>query len=135
MLISFKTGFTEKAEKYFLTSHKHLLPPDSCCYRIYKKTFLVRFPPNVWNSSKIPHIDIKNRRNNSLERYNRRLYDFFASSFTNICSLAEMILDEFKYYEERCAEIRQNFSGIVLHPIPSVQTTILTEFNDFYNSK
>ncbi|KAF0989678.1 hypothetical protein HZS_1549 [Henneguya salminicola] len=85
-------------------------------WQYFERTRPVRFPHNAWNSSEIPQLEIKNRTNNVLERYNKRLSDFFANALRNICSFAEIIRDEFKYYEETCVEIRQNSNGIVFHP-------------------
>lgn len=38
----------------------------------FERTWLVRFPPSIWNTSEIPQLDLINRTNNGLERYNRR---------------------------------------------------------------
>ncbi|KAF0987814.1 hypothetical protein HZS_5734 [Henneguya salminicola] len=50
-----------------------------------------------YNSPEIPHLDIKNRKNNALEIYNRRRNDFVARAHPNICSFQEIIRDKLKY--------------------------------------
>ncbi|KAF0985614.1 hypothetical protein HZS_4522, partial [Henneguya salminicola] len=52
------------------------------------------------------------RTNNALERYNRRIGENFANAHPNLASFISIIRTEFLYYSERCAEIRQNSSGI-----------------------
>ncbi|KAF0985795.1 hypothetical protein HZS_6474 [Henneguya salminicola] len=51
-------------------------------------------------------------KNNSVERYHRRLTKNFANAHSNLAAFLEVIRKEFKYYEERITEIRQNRSGI-----------------------
>lgn len=99
----------------------------------FERTWLSRFPPNVWNTFDIPESDFKNRTNNALERYNRRLNDFFVNAHPNICSFAEIIKSEFEYYEGRCKEIRQNSSGILFKTKESQQKTVLKEYNNYIN--
>lgn len=99
----------------------------------FEKTWLVRFPSNVWNNFDISQSDLMNRTNNGLERYNRRMNDFFANAHPNLCSFAEIIRDEFKYYDQRCAEIRQNCSGINYHQVLSENNDLVNEFNSFLN--
>ena len=74
-----------------------------------------------------------NHTNNALERYNRRMNDFFANAHPNICSFAEVIRDEFKFYEERCSEIRQNSSGVLFREPELNTNTLLSDFNKFIN--
>ncbi|KAF0985427.1 hypothetical protein HZS_6368 [Henneguya salminicola] len=44
----------------------------------FERACLVRFPTIAWNSSEIPQLNIENRTNNALERYKKRLNDFFS---------------------------------------------------------
>ncbi|KII60792.1 hypothetical protein RF11_02653 [Thelohanellus kitauei] len=95
----------------------------------FQKTWLVRFPSKVWNTFDISKSDIMNRTNNALERYNRRMNDFFANAHPNLVSFPKIIRDEFKYYEERCTEIHQNSSGIIFRQVTLEKNDLRSEFN------
>ncbi|KAF0987991.1 LOW QUALITY PROTEIN: hypothetical protein HZS_7897 [Henneguya salminicola] len=91
----------------------------------FNRTWMVRFAPCLWNIS----AGMMNRINNALERYNRRLNDFFANTHPNICSFVEIIKEEFLYFEERYAEIRLNSYSVVFRPIIRYEEALLEEFN------
>ncbi|KAF0985826.1 hypothetical protein HZS_3842 [Henneguya salminicola] len=67
----------------------------------------------LWNISNINDNNIAGRSKNALERHTRRIGENFANANPNLASFISIIRTEFLYYSERCAEIRQNFSGIV----------------------
>ncbi|KAF0987905.1 hypothetical protein HZS_8110 [Henneguya salminicola] len=50
------------------------------------------------------------RTNNNVERYHKRLTENFATVHSNLAAFVEVIRNEFKFYKERIAEIRQNGS-------------------------
>ncbi|KAF0985742.1 hypothetical protein HZS_3372 [Henneguya salminicola] len=50
--------------------------------------------------------------NNSSERYNSWMNELFFHAHTTICMFAEVIRNEFEYYEQCCLEIRINGSNI-----------------------
>ncbi|KAF0985869.1 hypothetical protein HZS_1152 [Henneguya salminicola] len=62
--------------------------------------------------SNVEYMEISGRTNNALERYNRRLNDFFVSSHPNLASFVSIIKDEFLYPSEICKKIRQDSSNI-----------------------
>ncbi|KAF0985423.1 hypothetical protein HZS_8093 [Henneguya salminicola] len=73
-------------------------------------------PPSLWNISAGIETGRRNRTNNALERYNRRLNHLLANSHEIIPSFVEIIRDEFLYFEERQAEVRLNSHRGVFRP-------------------
>ncbi|KII64336.1 hypothetical protein RF11_01140 [Thelohanellus kitauei] len=55
---------------------------------------------------------IESREYSGLERYNRRLNDFFANAHPNIASFVTVIRNEFEFYSQVCAQVRQNSTSI-----------------------
>ncbi|KII73238.1 hypothetical protein RF11_09826 [Thelohanellus kitauei] len=101
----------------------------------FEKTWLTWFPPNVWNTSDISDLDLKNRTNNALERYHRRLNQFVVNAHPNICAFAEIIKDEFTFYEEKCAEIRQNGGSATFSQNTFPQDTVAQKYISQKNSE
>ncbi|KAF0992209.1 hypothetical protein HZS_6298 [Henneguya salminicola] len=66
------------------------------------------------------------RTNNCLERYNRRIGDFFINAHPNLAEFISVIKAEFYFYSEKYKETRKNARGIVYNrerfkkpPIPN----------------
>lgn len=81
-------------------------------WRYFERTWMRRFLPELWNLSNKSQLNIRGRTNNALERYNRRIGDFFLNAHPNLCAFVSTIRSEFQYFSDRCKEIRQNASGI-----------------------
>ncbi|KAF0992255.1 hypothetical protein HZS_2407 [Henneguya salminicola] len=69
---------------------------------------MVHFPPSLWNISAGIETGMMNRTSNALERWYRRLNDFFANAHLNRCSFVKIIKDEFLYFVERYAKLLLN---------------------------
>lgn len=99
-------------------------------WNYFEHTWIKKFDSSIWNISNIKsNEDFKNRTNNPIERYNRRMNENFMNAHPNLCSFAETIKKEFQYFEERCKEVRENFTGIQYeHPnneIPNILSDFL----------
>lgn len=97
----------------------------------FRSIWLIRFDPTIWNSSYLESSEIANRTNNALERYNRRLNEHFTNAHPNLFAFVEVIKQEFRYYQEKCSEIRQNSSGIVFKLQKNNKDQELENFKEF----
>ncbi|KAF0985774.1 hypothetical protein HZS_143, partial [Henneguya salminicola] len=69
-----------------------------------------------------------------VERYHRRLTENFANAHSNLAAFLKVIRKEFKYYEERITEIRQNRSGIRYEHQENEKNPIIVEFQRLISS-
>ncbi|KAF0986160.1 hypothetical protein HZS_6145 [Henneguya salminicola] len=79
----------------------------------FEKKWIKNYGPTLWNIRSVfnDHA-FAGRTNNSVERNHRRLTENFANAHPNSAAFVEVIRKEFKYYEERITEKRQNGSRI-----------------------
>ncbi|KAF1740120.1 hypothetical protein MXB_4105 [Myxobolus squamalis] len=78
----------------------------------FAKTWINQFPPEIWNISKHSESLIVGRKNNALERYNRRIGDAFMNVHPKIASFVTVIRAEFKYYASRFHIIQSTGEGV-----------------------
>ncbi|KII67378.1 hypothetical protein RF11_05144 [Thelohanellus kitauei] len=94
---------------------KEILPQtdtSTLFWQYFENTWIRRYDPSLWNISTVDEYQISGRTNNCLERYNRRLNDFFANAHPNIASFVTVIRNEFEFYSQVCAQVRQNSTSI-----------------------
>ncbi|KAF0985530.1 hypothetical protein HZS_7338 [Henneguya salminicola] len=78
----------------------------------FSKIRLTRFPLSQWNINAYGVYHLAERTNNCLERYNRRIGDFFLNTHPNLTAFISVIKVEFNFYSEKYKEARRNPSGI-----------------------
>ncbi|KAF0990418.1 hypothetical protein HZS_7382 [Henneguya salminicola] len=78
----------------------------------FQNAWIKKYNPTLWTLCNIEDMEIFGRTNNALERYNRRLNDFFVNSHPNLASFVSIIKNEFLYHSELCKQIRQDSSNI-----------------------
>jgi hypothetical protein len=79
----------------------------------FEKTWIIRYPPDLWNINNGTDVEIEARTNNGLERYNRRLGDKFMNAHPNIFAFVGVIQEEEAYFSNLCRGIR---SGAIPFP-------------------
>ncbi|KII62253.1 hypothetical protein RF11_10863 [Thelohanellus kitauei] len=77
-----------------------------------ENTWVRRYDPSLWNITSINEYQISGRTKNCFERYSRRLNDLFVNANPNISSFVTVIRNEFDYYLQVWAQIRQNSTSI-----------------------
>ncbi|KII62258.1 hypothetical protein RF11_09575 [Thelohanellus kitauei] len=94
---------------------KEILPQNDTSalfWQYFENTWIRRYDPSLWNISSVDEYQISGRTHNCLERYNRRLNDFFANAHPNIASFVTVIRNEFEFYSQVCVQVRQNSTSI-----------------------
>jgi hypothetical protein len=74
-------------------------------WHYFVQTWCMKFPPTLWTYSSMSQ-SIRNRTNNPLERYNRRLNERFPCRHPNIFAFLDVIKDEARYYSLLLNNIR-----------------------------
>lgn len=97
----------------------------------FENTWMRIFNPSLWSLCNVEDWEIAGRTNNALERYNRRINDFFANSHPNLASFASTIKNEFKFYSEICNKIRQDSSDIRFGQGVFQRPAILDRYNQW----
>lgn len=78
----------------------------------FERVWMKRYDPKIWNINSSKVSDFAGRTNNCLERYNRRLGDFFNNAHPNLASFALVLKNEFEYYSEKTRAAREDGSGV-----------------------
>ena len=72
----------------------------------FQKTWIKKYPPQLWNISMLSDTNVAGRTNNALERYNRRLGDHFAMPHPSLITFVSTIGREFDYFSILLNNIR-----------------------------
>ena len=76
--------------KYIKSCLNNVSDAEHKFFIYFESTWLKRFKPEIWNLECHKQCEIAGRTNNSLERYNRRLGEFFANAHPNLFSFIEL---------------------------------------------
>ncbi|KAF0993205.1 hypothetical protein HZS_2060 [Henneguya salminicola] len=91
------------------------------------QTWLIRFNPSLWNVSKVESAEMVHRTNNA------RLNENFSNAHPNLYAFVEVNKQEFKYYQERCTDVRQKASVIIFRHPQNTQNQQLANSRSFIN--
>ncbi|KII61904.1 hypothetical protein RF11_13230 [Thelohanellus kitauei] len=115
-----------------LVSERHILPKNKFnrlkmerILELFEKTWMKRFPSDLWNTSSIDHKSMKARTNNCLERYNRGINEQFTNPHPNIQQFIDVLKKEESYYASLCRNIRSG--ALKRELVPCVEKRNISE--------
>jgi len=73
----------------------------------FKRTWMRKYPPQLWNIHGLDNHGVITRTNNPLERYNRRLNEQFGNAHPNLVRFVAAIRSEENLYSMQIRDIRQ----------------------------
>ncbi len=78
-------------------------------WKYFEKSWCNEYDPNLWNYSGIenPEETVKNKTNNALERFKRRLNDAFPTSHPSMSQFVEVIKEISEDYVEKLVQIKR----------------------------
>ncbi|EGZ24028.1 hypothetical protein PHYSODRAFT_325182 [Phytophthora sojae] len=79
----------------------------STFWRYFAKTWMRTYGPSTWNVNTIAEaVDIVNRTNNALERFNRTLNESFTTSYPSLLTFVDVIKTKSQNYVDLIEDIR-----------------------------
>lgn len=104
-------------------------------WNYFTKTWIERFDPEIWNLNNKDENILVGRTNNSLERYNRRLGEFFMNAHPNIAAFANIVRNEFEYYSDVCRQVRETGNNILFGEHEFIKPEIDPEYINWVNER
>lgn len=65
----------------------------------FKKTWIIRISPKIWNINSIQKKKLIGRTNNAIESYNKRIGELFGYGHPKILFFIDVLKNEFEYFE------------------------------------